>query len=455
MLFSSVTFWFFFLPFTLIGSFLLPRRARLPFLFAVSLIFYGWGEPTAILLMLLSIAISYVAGRLMAKNPPRKKLVLMIAIALHLLLLGFFKYAGFALASFAALFPALEGIPSLNIPLPIGISFYTFQSIAYCVDVYRGDIEAERRVVPFGTYVVFFPQLIAGPIERYQDIRPQFDHLPGFSANHIADGARLFVIGLSKKLLLANPMGQMWEALSASPAQSGGVGCWAALIAYAFHIYFDFSGYSDMARGLGVMLGVTLKENFRYPYAAISVTDFWRRWHITLSSWFLEYVYIPLGGNRKGIKRQALNLLIVWGLTGLWHGAAWNFALWGLYYAALLILEKLFLLKWLERLPNILRRALTLLAVFIGWAIFASDDLSTLPTLLSGLFAPSMLWSETSRAWVISYLPMLAVCAVACAPIKKRLQNGTWQIICLAALMLLCLASLASGGYNPFLYFRF
>ncbi len=459
MLFSSATFLFFFLPFTLIGSFLLPRKARLPFLFACSLLFYGWGEPTAIALMLLSILFSYVAGLLMARMPNKKKMILIAAVSAHVLLLGFFKYAGMTVRTLAAVIPALRGVAPPEIALPIGISFYTFQSIAYCVDVYRGDAQAERGIVPFGTYISFFPQLIAGPIERYGDIRPQLSDLKGFQTQNIAEGARLFVIGLSKKLLLANPTGQMWEALSASPAQSGGIGCWAALCAFAFHIYFDFSGYSDMARGLGRMFGVTLKENFRYPYAANSVTDFWRRWHITLSSWFREYVYIPLGGNRRGAARQAINLLLVWLLTGLWHGAAWNFALWGLYYAVLLIAEKFFLLKWLNKCPALLRRALTLIAVLLGWAIFATEDLSALPALLTGLFAPATAWSDVSRAWTISYLPLLSLCAAACvplaAPIAKRLKSGALQTVCLCALMLLCIASLASGGYNPFLYFRF
>ena len=442
MLFSSVSFLFFYLPAVLIGQRLLAPRLRLPFLFLMSLVFYGWGEPGTVMLMLLSILVTYACARGMAAFPGRKKALMGLSAASQLLILGCFKYLGLI-------------FPHVRVALPVGISFYTFQAIGYTLDVYRGDIPADTRLVRYGTFITLFPQLIAGPIERYRDIRPQLEE-PELSRQGFALGTRLFVIGLSKKLLLANAMGQMWEALKDSPRHNGFLGSWAGLIAFAFQIYFDFSGYSDMARGLGRMIGIRLKSNFNYPYAARSVTDFWRRWHITLSGWFRDYVYIPLGGKRRGLPRQMLNILIVWGLTGLWHGASLNFLLWGLYYAGLLMAEKLFLLKAYERLPAglaWLSRLVTLAAVLLGWCVFAFTDFGAMRGYLASLWRGPA-FSPVSLGIVKAYLPLFALCVTASGPWPARLPKLA-EDLALCALLLLCVAALVSQGYNPFLYFRF
>lgn len=443
MLFSSLSFLYFYLPAVLLGQLLLPQAARLPFLFAASLLFYGCGEPGAVLVMLLCILLAYLAARAIKGDPPRRRLYLWLSIILLLAILAYHKYAGMV-------------VPGFVVALPAGISFFTFQAIAYVVDVYRGQIQAETRLVPFGTFISFFPQLIAGPIERYGDIRPQLGGLR-LSLPGLAQGARLFTIGLSKKLLLANPMGQLWEILRQSPATNGIPGNWLGILAFAFQIYFDFSGYSDMARGLGRMLGVTLRVNFNYPYTAASVTDFWHRWHITLSAWFREYVYIPLGGNRRGLPRQLFNILAVWALTGLWHGASWNFVLWGLYYALLLTLEKLFLLRAWQALPGWLcwlPRLATMLFVLLGWAIFAHSDPHQLGAALGGLLRGGWALPGQVQAQALSYLPLFLACALACVPWPLRLPAWA-QNIALAGLLALCTAALVTQGYNPFLYFRF
>lgn len=443
MLFSSTSFVFFYLPLVLIGQALLPARLRLGFLFVVSLLFYGWGEPEAVWLMLLSILVAWGAALMMERHPRHKRAWLILSSALLLLTLGYFKYAGLL-------------IPGFAVALPAGISFYTFQALAYCIDVYRGKIQAERSLLPFGTFISFFPQLIAGPIERYQDIRPQLQQLK-LRPQELSEGARLFTIGLSKKLLLANPMGQLWQQLQQSPLENGLIGNWLGILAFAFQIYFDFSGYSDMARGLGRMLGIRLRKNFNYPYAARSITDFWRRWHMSLSSWFREYVYIPLGGNRRGLARQLLNILVVWGLTGLWHGAGYNFVLWGLYYALLLILEKLWLLKAYAALPGylaVLPRVLTLALVLLGWVLFALTDFAALGLYLRAMFTGPLLPGTLALAAARSFVPLFALCVMASIPWKVRLP--AWlENACLAALLLLCVAALVNQGYNPFLYFRF
>lgn len=442
MLFSSATFLFLFLPLTLVLHRLLPGRLRLPFLLIMSLLFYGWGEPRALPLMGLSILISYSAALLAGRYPKRRSLLMYAAVGINLIILIYFKYV-------QALFP------QLSIALPAGISFYTFQAIGYCLDVEKRSIPAEKKLLPFATYIALYPQLIAGPIERYQDIRPQLER-PLINWDMFAQGCRLFVIGLSKKMLIANPMGQLWERLLPSMQQNGWAGNWLALLAFAFQIYFDFSAYSDMARGLGKMLGIELQINFRYPYTAGSVTDFWRRWHITLSSWFREYLYIPLGGNRRGLPRQLLNILIVWALTGLWHGASLNFLLWGLYYAFLLMLDKLLLLRFFDRLPRSvawIRYPLTFLVVLLGWSVFAITDLSELQAFLPRLFSGQMMGSAAA-AYLRAYLPLLVLGALASRRWAWKLPPLIENLL-LIGLLLLCVAALSWQGYNPFLYFRF
>ncbi len=463
MVFSSLTFLFVFLPVTLLGYRLLPKRLRIGFLLLASLIFYAWGEPLYVFLMIGSILINWLLGFKVAEGPHRK-FFLVLSVVLNLLLLLLFKYTGLLWDTVKGLFPAPLSEKTVSIRLPIGISFFTFQIMSYVIDVYRGKAKAQRNPVLFGAYVSMFPQLIAGPIIRYVDIEAQLDQ-PDLSLESFARGVRLFVVGLGKKVLLANGVAVLWRELVSIPGETGILGAWVGLVAYTFQIYFDFSGYSDMACGLGRMLGFRFLENFRYPYVAQSVTDFWRRWHISLSTWFREYVYIPLGGNRRGLPRQILNLLIVWTLTGLWHGASWNFLLWGLYYGVLLILEKLFLGRLLEKLPRLLRQALTFLVASLGWGIFYFTDFGALGVFFASLIGVGNpgLFSALSWAWTLGYLPLLLVCAVAATPLgaylNKRLEGRkAWPWVRLllgAVLFLLCLGALASQSYNPFIYFRF
>ena len=464
MVFSSLTFLFAFLPITLIGYYALPKKAKIVFLLLASLVFYAWGEPLYVLLMIGSILVNWVIGLLMDKSTRHKKAYMIASVVLNLALLFVFKYTGLFWNTVRGLFPAPLSERTVAIRLPIGISFFTFQIMSYVIDLYRGKTTVQRNPVKFGAYVTMFPQLIAGPIVRYVDIEAQLDH-PDLSVDSIADGARQFLVGLGKKVLLANTMGVLWAELSASPQGNGVLGAWIGIIAYSFQIYFDFSGYSDMACGLGRMLGFRFLENFNYPYIADSVTDFWRRWHISLSTWFREYVYIPLGGNRKGLPRQILNLLIVWALTGLWHGASWNFVVWGMYYGVLLTLEKLFFGKVLERLPKVFRCLLTFLIASIGWGIFYFTDFSALGVYfgsLVGIGNPG-LFTPTSAAWCLGFLPTLVLAAVAATPlgafIEKKLERYRWlrpvRLFACVVLFVLCIASLTSQSYNPFIYFRF
>ncbi len=465
MVFSSLTFLFAFLPVTLLGYRLLPKRLRIGFLLLVSLFFYAWGEPLYVFLMIGSILVNWGIGFKVAGDGPHRKAWLALAIGLNLLLLLIFKYTGLLWDTVKGLFPAPISEKTVAIRLPIGISFFTFQIMSYVIDVYRGKARAQKNPIVFGAYVSMFPQLIAGPIVRYVDIEEQLDS-PDLSLESFALGVRLFVTGLGKKALLANGVAVLWRELSAAPGETGILGAWVGLVAYTFQIYFDFSGYSDMACGLGRMLGFRFAENFRYPYVAESVTDFWRRWHISLSTWFREYVYIPLGGNRRGLLRQILNLLIVWTLTGLWHGASWNFLLWGLYYGVLLILEKLFLGRALEKLPKLIRQGLTFLVAALGWGIFYFTDFSALGAFFASLVGVGNpgLFTARSWAWVLGYMPLLLVCAAASTPlgatINKNLEaRGSWwpwvRTALAAGLFLLCLGALASQSYNPFIYFRF
>ena len=438
MLFSSNTFLFGFLPAVVVLYYLCPRRCRNVLLLVSSLIFYGWGEPKYVLLMLVSILLNYFCGLAAAWQQSRQRStrgVLVLGVVLNLGMLGFFKYGTFF---FGSAFP--------DIPLPIGISFYIFQAMSYLIDVCRREVEVQKNVLTFGTYVTLFPQLIAGPIVRYRDVAEMLEsrreNLPQFSR-----GVQRFVVGLSKKVLLANTFGSAWNALQVT---TGTAAAWLGLLCYTLQIYFDFSGYSDMAIGLGQLFGFTFLENFNYPYISASITEFWRRWHISLSTWFKEYVYIPLGGNRKGLARQIFNILVVWLLTGLWHGASWNFVLWGGYYAALLILEKCWLLKAGEKLPLVLRRMLTMVLVMLGWALFYFENLGALGAFLGRLF------TAVPSAGIAFYLPVTALGCLCATPALKRVKlpdTVRWGLCIL--LLLLCVASLARQSYNPFIYFRF
>ncbi len=464
MVFSSLVFMFAYLPLTLLIYYIVPRKGRNIFLFFINLVFYGWGEPKLVFLMLFNILFNYVGGFLVDKfrhDEKKKKLFLILTCILDIGILAVFKYTGMITETLNML-PFLN-IPELQISLPIGISFYTFQTMSYVIDVYRDDAPVSKNFINFGTYVALFPQLIAGPIVRYRDVAYQLTHRRE-SLEQFTKGVKLFLVGMGKKVLIANQMGILSDSLLAENAQSGVLGTWVGIIAYTFQIYFDFSGYSDMACGLGNMLGFEFLKNFNYPYISKSITEFWRRWHISLSTWFKEYVYIPLGGNRKGIKRQIINLLIVWGLTGLWHGASYNFILWGVYYGLLLILEKFVLKRFLDKLPPALQHVYTMFIVIIGWGLFYFTDITQLGTFITNLFNfGNGLCSDTALNLILSYLPLLIAAAFASTPVGARLYNQikdkdwAWlpETVYCAAVLLISTASMVNQSYNPFLYFRF
>lgn len=464
MVFSSLVFLFAYLPITLLAYYLVPRQGRNIFLFIVNLIFYGWGEPKLVLLMVFNIFFNYIGGWLVDKyraDAKKKKLFLILTCVLDIGILAVFKYTGMITETLNML-PFLN-IPELQISLPIGISFYTFQTMSYVIDVYRDDAPVSKNFINFGTYVALFPQLIAGPIVRYRDVAEQLVNRRE-TIEMFTRGVKLFMVGLAKKVIIANTMGTLTTNIFATTDENGVVGTWVGMIAYTFQIYFDFSGYSDMACGLGNMLGFEFLKNFNYPYIAKSITDFWRRWHISLSTWFKEYVYIPLGGNRKGVKRQILNLLIVWGLTGLWHGAAYNFVLWGLYYGLLLILEKFVLKKFLDRLPSFVQHIYTLFIVIIGWGLFYFSDVGQLGEFMADLFNfGNGICGNQAFNLIMSNLPMLIIAAVASTPLAAMLYNRfehtrfMWipeTLYCMGVLAV-STASLVNQSYNPFLYFRF
>ena len=464
MVFSSLVFMFAYLPITLLAYYLVPRQGRNIFLFIVNLIFYGWGEPKLVLLMVFNIFFNYIGGWLVDKyraDAKKKKLFLILTCVLDIGILAGFKYTGMINEKLNML-PFLN-IPELQISLPIGISFYTFQTMSYVIDVYRDDAPVSKNFINFGTYVALFPQLIAGPIVRYRDVAEQLVNRRE-TLEMFTKGVKLFMVGLAKKVIIANTMGTLTTNIFATTDENGVVGTWVGMIAYTFQIYFDFSGYSDMACGLGNMMGFEFLKNFNYPYIAKSITDFWRRWHISLSTWFKEYVYIPLGGNRKGVKRQILNLLIVWGLTGLWHGAAYNFVLWGLYYGLLLILEKFVLKKFLDRLPSFVQHIYTLFIIIIGWGLFYFTDVGQLGEFMVDLFNfGNGICGDQAFNLIMSNMPMLIIAAVASTPLATMLytrfehRRFMWipeTLYCMGVLAV-STASLVNQSYNPFLYFRF
>lgn len=464
MVFSSLVFMFAYLPITLLAYYLVPRQGRNIFLFIVNLIFYGWGEPKLVLLMVFNIFFNYIGGWLVDKyraDAKKKKLFLILTCVLDIGILAVFKYTGMITETLNML-PFLN-IPELQISLPIGISFYTFQTMSYVIDVYRDDAPVSKNFINFGTYVALFPQLIAGPIVRYRDVAEQLVNRRE-TIEMFTRGVKLFMVGLAKKVIIANTMGTLTTNIFATTDENGVVGTWVGMIAYTFQIYFDFSGYSDMACGLGNMMGFEFLKNFNYPYIAKSITDFWRRWHISLSTWFKEYVYIPLGGNRKGVKRQILNLLIVWGLTGLWHGAAYNFVLWGLYYGLLLILEKFVLKKFLDRLPSFVQHIYTLFIIIIGWGLFYFTDVGQLGKFMVDLFNfGNGICGNQAFNLIMSNLPMLIIAAVASTPLATMLYTRfehtrfMWipEILYCMGVLAVSTASLVNQSYNPFLYFRF
>lgn len=470
MLFSSVLFLFRFLPVFFICYYLVPGRVKNFILFLGSLFFYAWGEPIYVLLMLFSTLVDYTHGRLIEKFRGRKaaKGFLISSVIINLFILCFFKYADFLVQSINSV--AGTSIPLMNLPLPIGISFYTFQTMSYTIDVYRGETKAQRNLLDFGVFVTMFPQLIAGPIVKYRDVESK---LRGRRADLtvISHGMKRFCVGMAKKVLLANNIGALWELISATDfSEMSMLTAWVGVFAFAFQIYFDFSGYSDMAIGLGEMMGFSFPENFNYPYISASVTEFWRRWHISLGSWFREYVYIPLGGNRKGVRRQLLNILIVWMLTGIWHGAGWNFLLWGLWFAVALVLEKLFWNRLFSWLPKGVGRIYTMLVVLVGWVLFALNTpaeiigyLRAMVGAAGGFFDGQGIY--LGREYGVLFLIAAVASTPLCGGIARRLErSGNGVGIALyrigeklipAALLLLSIAGIVEASYNPFLYFRF
>lgn len=466
MVFASVPFLFVFLPAVLAAYFLCPRRWHNAVLLVFSLFFYAWGEPVYILLMLCSITVSFLAGRALgrAHTPARRRAVLSASVAYHLLTLGFFKYADFLIGTVNSLFGL--SLPLLSLPLPIGISFYTFQTLSYIVDVYRGVCAPQRRWDWLAMYVSLFPQLIAGPIVRYQTVEQQIAHRT-VSRAQCAEGVRRFTAGLVKKVLLANNIGLVFTQILGNGALPQSVlAAWVAVAAYTFQIYFDFAGYSDMAIGLGKLFGFTFEENFNLPYLSRSITEFWRRWHISLGTWFRDYVYIPLGGNRCGWGRQLFNIAVVWLLTGLWHGASWNFVLWGAYYAVLLMVEKLGLLRVLACLPRLLQHAYALFFIVVGWALFACTGPGQLSGVFGALFGLSgvPLYDASSlfllKNNALLWLLLVFASTASFARLHTHLLSRRWyaEALCplgLAAALLACTAFIVSGSFNPFLYFRF
>lgn len=467
MLFSSIPFLFYFLPCVLILYLIAPKCLKNTVLLLSSLVFYAWGEPRYVIWMLLAITLGYIFGLLIDRFKEKKrisKLFMILSVASSLAMLGYFKYVDFFIGNFNAITGL--SIPLLKIALPIGISFYTFQILSYTVDVYRGNVAAQKNPIDLAAYVALFPQLIAGPIVRYSDVAEQLK-----SRTHTLEktvlGARRFMIGLGKKILIANILGELCDTFRASDDKSV-LFFWLYAVAYSLHIYFDFSGYSDMAIGLGKLFGFDFLENFNYPYISASITEFWRRWHMSLGSWFRDYVYIPLGGNRVSRMRHLFNIFVVWMLTGFWHGAAWNFIVWGLFFAVLLMVEKLWLLKYLKK-SRVLSHIYVVVLIIISFVIFDASSMGQAFSYIGSMFGAGgyPLVSTEFLYYLRSYGVVLILGIIGATPLPKKLWNRIAatgigsnimtfaEPIALSALLLCCSAYLVDGSYNPFLYFRF
>lgn len=473
MLFSSLLFVFIFLPLVLCLYFITPWRFKNALLLFASLIFYAWGEPVYIVILLITIVADYSFGRWLSierLSQRSRQWLVFSSVFVNLALLSYFKYADFVISQINGWLGT--AIPLTDLPLPIGISFYTFQSMSYIIDIYRRKVKAERNLIDFATYVALFPQLVAGPIIQYHSIAEQLRQRT-VSMPLFAEGIRRFIIGLAKKVLLANNIGMLWHTISHSELETMPVSmAWLGIIAFAFQIYYDFSGYSDMAIGLGRMFGFRFKENFNKPYTADSITDFWRRWHISLGSWFREYVYIPLGGNRRGLGKQISNIIVVWALTGFWHGASWNFMLWGLYFGIILMIEKWFLLHRLTAMPRWVRHLYALLLIMFGWVLFAFEELTDIGRFILamlGLNKQPLIDSFTGYL-LYTNVTLLIILVIVSLPRKREkparilssqdnassnynasILNSIWFMV----LFVLCIAYLVDASFNPFLYFRF
>ena len=468
MVFSSIVFLYIFFPIMLLIYFAVPRKLKNAVMILASLIFFAWGEIKYIFIMLILAVMDFFCGKGIDKNQGnrrKQRSYLLIDVGVNLLILFFFKYADFIIANINIVLNTQ--IPLLNIPLPIGVSFNTFQSLSYIIDVYRGTVKCEKSFYNYLTYTTLFPQIIAGPIVRYETVDEELE-TKKISIDNFSKGMKRFIIGLGKKVLIANNVGTLWHIIEVGGySEMSMLLSWTGILAFELQIYFDFSGYSDMAIGLANIFGMDFDENFNYPYISKSITEFWRRWHITLGSWFRDYVYIPLGGNRKGFFKQVRNILIVWFLTGAWHGASWNFILWGLFFGIILILEKLVLLKILEKLPKWTNHIYAIFLVLISWAIFAFEDLSKVKDYLLTMFHlnGSSIINADALYYLKNYLIIIVIGIILSTPfiagVLKKLEEKQTNIRSILitgiyiGILILSTASLVSDSYNPFLYFRF
>ena len=464
MVFSSVVFLYTFLPIMLLVYFLVPNKLKNAIMILASLIFFAWGEIRYIFIMLILAVMDFICGRHIDKNfdnKKKKRIFLFIDVGVNLLILFFFKYSDFIIENIN-LATGLD-IPLLNIPLPIGVSFNTFQSLSYIIDVYRGTVKCEKSFYNYLAYTTLFPQIIAGPIVRYETVDEELE-VKNISMDNFSLGMKRFIVGLAKKVLIANNVGKLWALIEAGQyVQMSTLLAWVGIIAFALQIYFDFSGYSDMAIGLAKIFGMDFDENFNYPYISRSITEFWRRWHITLGSWFRDYIYIPLGGNRKGIAKQIRNILIVWFLTGAWHGASWNFILWGLYFGIILMIEKIVLLKVLEKAPKLIRHIYSIILILVSWAIFAFTNLDSVISYIKVMFGIGNMPLVNNEAiyYLRNYFVIILVGVICSIPIFNKLKSKDSNVrailstVVYIGLFLLSTASLVSDTYNPFLYFRF
>lgn len=469
MVFSSLTFIFVFLPIVLGLYYIAPKKLKNLFILISGLIFYAWGEPIYVVIMIISTLIDYTAGLLIDKfnsSKAIKRICLICSLLMNLGLLGVFKYGGFILQNIDAVFGTSLFDPAHALPLPIGISFFTFQSMSYTIDMYLGKVKVQKNPISFAAFVTLFPQIVAGPIVRYDDIAAELDSRT-IDIDCIYSGIITFITGVGKKVLIANNIGMLWTSVKEiSTGELSVLTAWLGIIAFTLQIYFDFSGYSDMAIGLGKMMGFNFPQNFNYPYQSKSISEFWRRWHITLGSWFKSYVYFPLGGSRKGMKRTVMNLAVVWLLTGIWHGASWNFILWGVLYGVLIIMEKLFLGKVLDKIPAFVSHLYTMLLVILGWVLFDTADLPTAFGYMGAMFgANGALWDNQGLYLLINYAVILVIAVFGCTDLSKRLFDKAKEKapmlmnystpIAKFAVLVLSTAYLANATYNPFLYFNF
>lgn len=469
MVFSSLTFMFVFLPIVLILYYIVPKKFKNLFILISGLIFYAWGEPVYVLIMIVSTLIDYTAGLLIYrfdKSKTIKRICLIVSLLMNLGLLGVFKYSGFIMQNIDIIFGTSLYDPNHALPLPIGISFFTFQSMSYTIDMYMGKIKVQKNPISFAAFVTLFPQIVAGPIVRYDDIARELDDRT-VNLDCIYEGILKFTTGVGKKVLIANNIGMLWTSVKGLEASELSVlTAWLGILAFTLQIYFDFSGYSDMAIGLGKMMGFNFPQNFNYPYQSKSISEFWRRWHITLGAWFKSYVYFPLGGSRKGKGRTVFNLAVVWLLTGIWHGASWNFILWGVLYGLVIIIEKLFLGKVLEKIPDFFSWLYTIILVILGWVLFDTADIPTALGYMGAMFGGGgTLIDNTAMYYLINYGVMFVIGAFACTDIFSRAAKWLKEKMPLlvnystpiakTAIMVLSTAYLADATYNPFLYFNF